>query len=76
MLDYFIDVRPVQIPALAQASRCGVLLILDKANARIPAPHGWREIWQGGRAGDTNERFRAFVAPPASAAVVADGTVK
>ncbi|WP_353193891.1 glycosyltransferase family 39 protein [Pandoraea pnomenusa] len=65
MLDYFIDVRPVQIPDLAQASRCGVLLMLDKANARIPAPTGWREIWEGGRAGDTNERFRAFVAPSA-----------
>lgn len=67
MLDYFIDVRPVQLPDLSQASRCGVLLLLDKANARIPAPQGWREIWQGGRAGDTNERFRAFVAPAASA---------
>ncbi|VVD88477.1 UDP phosphate-alpha-4-amino-4-deoxy-L-arabinose arabinosyl transferase [Pandoraea morbifera] len=63
MLDYFIDVRPTQLPDLAHASRCGVLLLLDKANARIPAPPGWREIWQGGRAGDTNERFRAFVAP-------------
>lgn len=78
MLDYFIDVRPVQLPDLAQASRCGVLLLLDKANARIPAPHGWREIWQGGRAGDTNERFRAFVAPTVSgaAATAATGAVK
>jgi 4-amino-4-deoxy-L-arabinose transferase-like glycosyltransferase len=65
MLDYFIDVRPVQLQDLAQASRCSVLLLLDKANARIPAPEGWREIWQGGRAGDSNERFRAFVAPSA-----------
>ncbi|VVD96640.1 UDP phosphate-alpha-4-amino-4-deoxy-L-arabinose arabinosyl transferase [Pandoraea nosoerga] len=65
MLDYFIDLRPVQLPDLAQASRCGALLVLDKAGARVDAPHGWREIWQGGRAGDTNERFRAFVAPGA-----------
>jgi len=76
MLDYFIDVRPVQLPDLAQASRCGVLLLLDKANARIPAPDGWREIWQGGRAGDTNERFRAFLAPGAPAAAAGTGTVK
>ncbi|AJP59293.1 hypothetical protein UC34_00865 [Pandoraea vervacti] len=61
MLDYFIDVRPVQLPSLADASRCGVLLVLDKANARITVPEGWDPIWQGGRAGDTNERFRAFV---------------
>lgn len=66
MLDYFIDLRPVQLPDLAQASRCGVLLVLDKAGARIDVPDGWREIWQGGRAGDTNERFRAFVAPGAA----------
>ncbi|MDN4576114.1 hypothetical protein DBB29_24200 [Pandoraea cepalis] len=76
MLDYFIDVRPVQLPDLAAASRCGVLLVLDKANARIPAPEGWREIWQGGRAGDTNERFRAFVAPSTAVAASAAGTVK
>lgn len=78
MLDYFIDVRPVQLPDLTQASRCGVLLLLDKAAARIPAPPGWREIWQGGRAGDTNERFRAFVAPGAStgAATAATHAVK
>ncbi|SUA90925.1 ArnT family glycosyltransferase [Pandoraea pulmonicola] len=66
MLDYFIDLRPVQLPDLAQASRCGVLLVLDKAGARIDVPAGWREIWQGGRAGDTNERFRAFVVPGAA----------
>ena len=76
MLDYFIDVRPVQLPDLADASRCDVLLVLDKANARIPAPDGWREIWQGGRAGDTNERFRAFVAPSTAVAASAVGTVK
>lgn len=76
MLDYFIDVRPVQLPDLADASRCDVLLVLDKANARIPAPDGWREIWQGGRAGDTNERFRAFVAPSTAVAASAAGTVK
>ncbi|VVD77847.1 ArnT family glycosyltransferase [Pandoraea anhela] len=72
MLDYFIDVRPVQLASLADAPRCGTLLVLDKANARIAVPDdGWQEIWQGGRAGDTNERFRAFVrsaAPTASAA--------
>ncbi|AKM32784.3 hypothetical protein AB870_12140 [Pandoraea faecigallinarum] len=61
MLDYFIDVRPVQLPGLADASRCGVLLVLDKASSRITVPEGWQMIWQGGRAGDTNERFRAFV---------------
>lgn len=69
MLDYFIDVRPVQIPSLAAASRCGVLLVLDKASARITVPGGWQEIWQGGRAGDTNERFRAFVPSTTPAAV-------
>lgn len=67
MLDYFIDVRPVQLTNVAQASRCSVLLLLDKASARVDAPVGWRQIWQGGRAGDHNERFRAFVAPSVSA---------
>ena len=70
MLDYFIDVRPVQLASLDDAPRCGMLLVLDKANARIPAPDGWREIWQGGRAGDTNERFRAFIVSTAPAAPV------
>ncbi|WP_150807812.1 ArnT family glycosyltransferase [Pandoraea sputorum] len=79
MLDYFIDVRPVQLPSLDDASRCDTLLVLDKAAARIAVPDAWREIWQGGRAGDTNERFRAFVpAAPAtaSAALAAPATVQ
>ncbi|VVD90177.1 UDP phosphate-alpha-4-amino-4-deoxy-L-arabinose arabinosyl transferase [Pandoraea capi] len=71
MLDYFIDVRPVQLTSLAEAPRCGRLLVLDKANARISVPGGWQEIWQGGRAGDTNERFRAFVRSAAQGAVTA-----
>lgn len=65
MLDYFIDVQPVQLDDVADASRCNVLLVLDKHAARVEAPAGWREIWQGGRAGDRNERFRAYLAPGA-----------
>ncbi|MEM5329300.1 hypothetical protein VSR34_22300 [Paraburkholderia sp. JHI2823] len=61
MLDYFINLRPVQLADLSQASRCSVLLLLDKANARLTTPAGWREIWQGGRAGDHNERFLLMV---------------
>ncbi|VVE03763.1 UDP phosphate-alpha-4-amino-4-deoxy-L-arabinose arabinosyl transferase [Pandoraea pneumonica] len=63
MLDYFVSIRPVQLPSLNEATQCRVLLVLDKAAARIDAPAGWREVWQGGRAGDTNERFRLLVSP-------------
>lgn len=63
MLDYFVSIRPVQLPSLNEASQCRVLLVLDKAAARIDVPDGWREVWQGGRAGDTNERFRLLVSP-------------
>ena len=61
MLDYFIDVRPVQIAELDDPTRCNALLMLDKANKRFVAPTGWREVWEGGRAGDDNERFRLLV---------------
>ncbi len=61
MLDYFIDVRAIQLADFAHASRGCVLLLLDKADARVTPPAGWRKIWQGGRAGDHNERFLLMV---------------
>lgn len=63
MLDYFIGMRPVPLIDMSDVSRCSVLLLLDKSAAPITVPAGWREIWRGGRAGDHNERFRAYVIP-------------
>lgn len=62
MLDYLAGIKPMQLPSLDRPVSCTVLLILDKAHDPIKAPaDGWTQIWQGGRMGDTNERFRAFV---------------
>lgn len=63
MLDYFIDVRPVQIFDLNHTVPCRLLLVLDKSGHRVEPPAGWREVWQGGRDGDSNERFRLLNNP-------------
>ncbi len=62
MLHYFVGVRPVQSKA-ANAISCQAALILDKADHHLPAlpPATWQEIWHGGRMGDDNERFRAYL---------------
>lgn len=62
MLHYFVGVRPVQSKA-SNAIRCQAALILDKADHLLPAlpTDTWQEIWHGGRMGDDNERFRAYV---------------
>lgn len=61
MLDLFAGIQPLPVQSVAQADACSVLLVLDKAAAPFAAPTGWALLWQGGRQGDTNERFRAFM---------------
>lgn len=62
MLHYFIGVKPLQTAAL-RATPCQAALILDKAGHRLAgfSPAEWQEIWRGGRMGDDNERFRAYL---------------
>lgn len=62
LLHYFIGVKPVQSASL-NAMTCQVALVLDKADRRFSALPSdvWQEIWRGGRMGDENERFRAYV---------------
>ncbi len=62
MLHYFVGVRPMQSKA-SNVTTCQTALVLDKADHRLPAlpTDTWQEIWHGGRMGDDNERFRAYV---------------
>lgn len=55
--NYFADLR---FGALAH---CRWIVIQGTREEAPAAPHGWRLIWQGNRAGDRDERFRLYRRP-------------
>jgi len=57
MLEYFGDIKPQR-----KASRvCDLLLVQgDRIAKPIEDEIGWEKMWEGGRKGDTNERFRLY----------------
>jgi 4-amino-4-deoxy-L-arabinose transferase-like glycosyltransferase len=57
MLQYFGDINPRQ-----KATRvCDLLLVQGNRIAKpIEDEIGWEKIWEGGRKGDQNERFRLY----------------
>lgn len=62
MLDLDTRLQPIIADGLRADQPCPALLVEDKAAARLPAPGApWRLVWQGGRPGDGNERFRLFI---------------
>ena len=64
MVAFLTDLNPIIASSLHGPDVCRALLVLDKAAARVPAPsQPWVEVWQGGRPGDSNERFRLFIRP-------------
>lgn len=64
MVAFLTDLNPIIASSLHGPDVCRALLVLDKAAARVPAPsQPWVEVWQGGRPGDSNVRFRLFIRP-------------
>jgi 4-amino-4-deoxy-L-arabinose transferase-like glycosyltransferase len=57
MLEYFGDLKPKR-----NASRvCDLLLVQgDRIAKPIEDEIGWEKVWEGGRKGDTKERFRLY----------------
>jgi 4-amino-4-deoxy-L-arabinose transferase-like glycosyltransferase len=57
MLQYFGDIKP----RLKSARVCNLLLVQGNRVAKpIEDEIGWEKIWEGGRKGDQNERFRLY----------------
>ncbi len=62
MVDLDTRLQPIIADGLRADQPCPALLVEDKAAARLAMPSApWRLVWQGGRPGDTNERYRLFL---------------
>ncbi|MFC4161638.1 ArnT family glycosyltransferase [Chitinimonas lacunae] len=58
VLDYYLDVATIRRERRPQ-SGCDWLL-RQGGRERLSPPTGWREVWQGGRPGDRNERYYLY----------------
>jgi hypothetical protein len=57
MLQYFGNLNPKR----NSTRTCDLLLVQgDRVAKPIEEEIGWEKIWEGGRKGDTNERFRLY----------------
>ncbi|HEX5393950.1 MAG TPA: hypothetical protein VFW68_11730 [Rhodocyclaceae bacterium] len=54
---YFTGFAP--LPYTSRNKECAWLLIQGQASNEY-APGGWRKVWEGGRPGDKNEKFRLY----------------
>jgi 4-amino-4-deoxy-L-arabinose transferase-like glycosyltransferase len=59
MLHYFGGILTHREEAPAGERRCELLLVQGHPQAET-APRGWKKIWEGGRPGDKDERYRLY----------------
>jgi 4-amino-4-deoxy-L-arabinose transferase-like glycosyltransferase len=59
MLHYFGDILTRREEASDGDRRCDLLLVQGHPQAET-APRGWKKIWEGGRPGDKDERYRLY----------------
>jgi hypothetical protein len=59
MLHYFGDIRTHREETSDSERRCDLLLVQGHPQAEV-APRGWSKIWEGGRPGDKDERYRLY----------------
>lgn len=60
MLDYFAGIRTRRIEAGPGAGDCDLLLIQGRPLDEWVVPPEWKQIWEGSRPGDKDERFRLY----------------
>jgi 4-amino-4-deoxy-L-arabinose transferase-like glycosyltransferase len=59
MLHYFGNIITRREEAPAGERRCELLLVQGHPQSEA-APRGWKKIWEGGRPGDKDERYRLY----------------
>jgi len=60
MLEYVTGIISLR-REVSSDTRCGFILLQDKAGDRRVAPEGgWQVVWKGSRPGDNSERFSVF----------------
>jgi hypothetical protein len=66
LLDYYVGVKVRRFEPKAR-DQYDLLLVKNEPGGMEQVDAGWREIWEGARAGDTREHFRLYerqVMPP------------
>jgi len=60
MLHYFADIVTYREEVKERRRKCDLLLVQGHPRYEVP-PHGsWRKLWEGGRPGDKDERYRLY----------------
>lgn len=60
MLHYFGDILTYREEAPSRRRDCDLMLIQGHPRSEVPPRGNWRKIWEGGRPGDKDERYRLY----------------
>jgi len=60
LLHYFAGIITEREESLARGRVCDLLLVQGKPQYEIAPPGPWKKIWEGGRPGDKDERYRLY----------------
>jgi len=60
MLHYYAGIVTVREESAVRVRDCDLLLVQGHPRRETPPRAGWRKIWEGGRPGDKDERYRLY----------------
>ncbi len=60
MLHYFAGIRSQRVEVVSRSGECDLLLTQGLPLDELLVPGEWRQIWEGHRPGDKDERFRLY----------------
>jgi hypothetical protein len=60
MLHYHANIITYRDDVPARKRDCSLLLVQGYPQMEIPQGSGWKKIWEGGRPGDKDERYRLY----------------
>jgi 4-amino-4-deoxy-L-arabinose transferase-like glycosyltransferase len=61
MLHYFAGILTYREEVPERRRRCSLLIVQGEPRIERPPAGPWRKIWEGGRPGDKDERFRLYL---------------
>jgi len=60
MLHYFAGIRSQRVEVVSRSGECDLLLTQGKPLDELQVPGEWKQVWEGHRPGDKDERFRLY----------------
>lgn len=60
MLHYYAGILTYREEIPARRRDCDLMLVQGHPRSETPPTGGWRKIWEGGRPGDNDERYRLY----------------